>query len=390
MRPPRNLERSISLIQRSVKSKIKELKKTAHKDGNVVLPFLWRRWYLIFRIILVSCIFIGCVEFYIVNEGWSKLDAVFFIIFTATTVGYGHPKPSNDKVRLFTIFVMFFGILGVLRLLTDVVLHQVRDLYNYFQPPKERSVYDFSADRFNALRIKVIVFLFLIILTILCGAIFFHFVENWTWITSFYFAVQTSTTVGYGDVHINHKASKFFLIFYIIFSVILFAYAINSMFEVLQENEKLKASKKKLIKMQDLNAILTGKASNQVDNLSEADFILKILTHLNTIDEGEVRYWRDKFRSFDLQRYGSLNKTQFREFVEYQRHESRVMLKRLKTEAKLIHLPIKEDEEEEERVDEDENDDYFGVEWVVEEGDERDLGDSSDDADSDVEDGRPS
>ena len=46
---------------------------------------------------------------------------------------------------------------------------------------------------------------------LLIGAtIFYHEVENWSWVDSFYFTSVTLTTIGYGDVHPVKDVSKIF------------------------------------------------------------------------------------------------------------------------------------------------------------------------------------
>ncbi len=47
------------------------------------------------------------------------------------------------------------------------------------------------------------------------GAIFVHPEEGWGWIDSFYFAIVSITTVGYGDLIPRQEATKLFLIFYL-------------------------------------------------------------------------------------------------------------------------------------------------------------------------------
>lgn len=37
-------------------------------------------------------------------------------------------------------------------------------------------------------------------LIILCGTVFFRFVEGWSWIDSYFFTVVTLSTVGYGNL----------------------------------------------------------------------------------------------------------------------------------------------------------------------------------------------
>lgn len=53
------------------------------------------------------------------------------------------------------------------------------------------------------------------VLILLSGTLFYHAVEHWGWLDSFYFSVTTLTTVGYGDLHPTSDLSKLFTIIYI-------------------------------------------------------------------------------------------------------------------------------------------------------------------------------
>lgn len=60
------------------------------------------------------------------------------------------------------------------------------------------------------------------------GAVFYHIVEKWNWIDSFYFTVITLSTVGYGDFSPQTNAGKLFTIPFIFVGVGLFVAVANA------------------------------------------------------------------------------------------------------------------------------------------------------------------
>ncbi|HDZ60016.1 MAG TPA: two pore domain potassium channel family protein [Actinobacteria bacterium] len=51
------------------------------------------------------------------------------------------------------------------------------------------------------------------------GTFIYHFLERWTWSTSFYFTVVTLTTVGYGDLVPSSDLSRVFTAIFILLGV---------------------------------------------------------------------------------------------------------------------------------------------------------------------------
>lgn len=51
------------------------------------------------------------------------------------------------------------------------------------------------------------------------GAVFYRFIEDWSWVDSLYFTVVTLTTVGYGDLSPTTTISKLFTIVLILVGV---------------------------------------------------------------------------------------------------------------------------------------------------------------------------
>ena len=64
----------------------------------------------VFAIVLFFVLLLGgsCVYYHV--EGWRYLDSVYFVVATATTVGYGDIVPQTDIGKIFTIFFSFFGV----------------------------------------------------------------------------------------------------------------------------------------------------------------------------------------------------------------------------------------------------------------------------------------
>lgn len=74
--------------------------------------------------------------------------------------------------------------------------------------------------------LKIKFSLLTLIFLVLFAAFFYKSAEGWTLTDSFYFAVATATTVGYGDLVPTHEISKIFTIAYMIISVGLMLYTI--------------------------------------------------------------------------------------------------------------------------------------------------------------------
>ena len=64
-------------------------------------------------------IFLGAVIYHWL-EGWSWIDAVYFVVITLTTIGYGDFSPTTPLTKVITIF---YGINGIVILLAffDIV-----------------------------------------------------------------------------------------------------------------------------------------------------------------------------------------------------------------------------------------------------------------------------
>ncbi len=147
--------------------------------------------------IFAAYMFVGVMIFTEV-EGWNVLDAVYFMVVTFTTVGYGYFHPTTASSKIYDMISLVFGvtvILGFVNEFAKTVLMSAQDevIERLFAL---RGVELTLPRRFQA---RSIVSLVLVVLCLLSGTLFFSGNEDWDVLDSFYWTLATMTTVGYGD-----------------------------------------------------------------------------------------------------------------------------------------------------------------------------------------------
>ena len=83
------------------------------------------------------------------------------------------------------------------------------------------------------------IFLFLVIGILLAiGTFFYHFIEGWSYLDSFYFAAISLTTRGYGELHPTTALSMIFTVFYLFLGVAFVLYALSSLIGHYMQNQE--------------------------------------------------------------------------------------------------------------------------------------------------------
>lgn len=65
---------------------------------------------LYFSIFLIIILYILGIAIYHNIEGWTYLEALYFLTATFTTVGYGDITPKTELGRLLTVFILWIGV----------------------------------------------------------------------------------------------------------------------------------------------------------------------------------------------------------------------------------------------------------------------------------------
>lgn len=123
-----------------------------------------------------------------------------------------------------------------------------------------------------------------------CGAFAFKYNEGWTWTEAFYYAVETTATVGYGDLNIKRESTKAFICVYIVFSTIIATGIIRSYNLSVEENKNYANYESRLTKLQAAGDLYQDK--HVYGPVSSHQLLLDLLVYSGKLDKAtEVDPW---------------------------------------------------------------------------------------------------
>lgn len=81
---------------------------------------------IVITLMLILILYVVSIFFYHKFEGWSYLDAAYFVTMSITTIGYGDFVPHTDEGKIFTIFLAFVGISLAFLLIASIAFFRER------------------------------------------------------------------------------------------------------------------------------------------------------------------------------------------------------------------------------------------------------------------------
>lgn len=260
----------------------------------------------------VATVFLTCIE------GWAFLDALYFAVVIATTIGYGDMTPVKNVSKIFVSVYAIVSVVFIARLLQtlverfataqssmatsarSIILKKITSnsvkksdspvVLSQSQTADGTPYEDLIEETQLALRqarFKFQATFVLLFLASLSGLFLYKSFIRSSLIDIFYFLAITMTTVGLGDIHPITPLGKGYAIVWLVFVSLGFANVI-SQYATLRLKEQ---------ELNTVRTILSDKTSelvfNEIDvdhdgTLSEAEYLGYVVCKLGKVSPSEV------------------------------------------------------------------------------------------------------
>lgn len=253
---------------------------------------------------IVTHLLIGSV-FLTIAEGWALIDALYFSIVVATTVGYGDITPKKSISKLFVGFYAIVSVAIIANMLQSLVARLTdaqKELASSARTAVLRSSRASSTDishtpetdlivttRLAAVRTRLRLFTTISMLVGAClaGVVLYRHLLNVPIIDAVYFIFISMTTVGLGDIHPLTPIGKLFSVIWLVIISLSFANILSQYADLRMKEREYDTA------CSILSSKMGDKMFNEIDDnndgtLSEAEYLGYILCKLKKASPDDV------------------------------------------------------------------------------------------------------
>lgn len=269
-------------------------------------------------------------------EGWSFLTSLYVIVQISTTIGYGDVTVDREWMQLFMTVYVLLSLLVVanfLNVLLNAVIERQRTAMLESLVKLQVAVHSKIHNKRDARRRlgkfnEVVVSGILFVFAIVVGMVFFRIVERCTcsygvsgirgcdnssyemcvstgghehtFITTFYMAVITVTTVGFGDYTPKSTAGRIFGIFWMTLGVAATGFFISAVSKIIAKDPDNEIGGAEAID----EAIFQSMDKDGNGYLTKAEYTRFVLVRHGFLPLDVLREIDEKFDSMDMHRRG--------------------------------------------------------------------------------------
>ncbi|KAI4325175.1 hypothetical protein MLD38_030594 [Melastoma candidum] len=247
------------------------------------------------------------------TETFKPVDALYFSVVTLCTIGYGDIVPDSTFTKLFTSFFILVGF-GLVDILLNGLVIYICDRQeavllgtvdeNLFNKMLQTYIIDREKGRMR-IRMKVFLALAVVIGCIAVGMIVTHFLEDLSWVDSFYLSVTSVTTVGYGDYSFSTVAGRCFAIVWLLVSSLAVARAFLYLTELRIDQRNRRIARRVLQKKMTMGDLLAADMDND-GSISKSEYIIYKLKEMGKISDHDIVQIGNQFDIIDTTNCGRI------------------------------------------------------------------------------------
>ncbi|KAG2717617.1 hypothetical protein I3760_03G183800 [Carya illinoinensis] len=274
-----NKKRRLARRSHSAPSVFTDIREDFHasfepKPTKKSTPFIVRQAFIgvVLYVILVVTIFMVSGNFK-GHTTFRPVDALYFTVVTLCTIG-------QEAVLLSTVDE------------------------NKFNSMVKAYMVDTEKGRMR-IRIKVGLALAVVIGCIAIGTITVHFIEDMSWVDSFYLSVTSVTTVGYGDYAFTTITGRCFAVIWLLVSTLAVARAFLYLTELRIDKRNRRIAKWVLQKKITVGDLVAADLDND-GSISKAEFVIYKLKEMGRISEKDILQIGKQFDLLDGSNCGKI------------------------------------------------------------------------------------